>query len=163
MDLDLLDLLEPLLDRLVARPISNLRGRSLARRIGKLALATHAGQGVSVTLPAALHGGQAAPLRPHAWKAGRLKITPSLVSWQRGVLRRGQSRDLSGAQYIRQRRPDWSGTDRRLAVRGYLAPSMRVLTLQVDGEEIEIALPSEAIDAALPVLTQFSRQSGAVG
>lgn len=155
MVLDLLDLLEPLLDRLIARPISRLRGRSLTQQIGKLALAAHTGQGVSVTLRASLHADEAVPPRPHAWKRGRLKITPSSVTWRRGLLR-SQSRNLTRAQYIRQRRPDWSTADRRLSVPGYLAPSMRVLALQAHGGQIEIAIPSEAIDATLAALTKLS-------
>src|SRR5262249_54003925 len=144
--------------RLIDRPISNRRDRSLARRIGKLTQATRTGQ--PATLPAALHAGQAVPSRRHAWKRGRLTITPSAVTWRhRGLVHR-QSRDLTGAWYIQQRQPDWSGIDRRLSAPGYLAPSMRVLALDASGQTIEIALPSEAIDAVLPALAQLWRHDG---
>ena len=159
MDSDLLDVLGPLAD-LIARPLSNRRGRSLARQIGKLTLATRTGQPASATLPAALHASEAVPPRPHAWKRGQLKITPSAVTWQRRGPLRSQSRDLTGAQYIRQRQPDWSGTDRRLSAPGHLAPRIRILALQASSEQIEIAMPSEAIDAALPALTPLSRHDG---
>jgi len=144
------DLLGDLLGELIGRPISNRRGRSLARQIAKLTQARRTGQPVSATLPAALHAGEAVPPRPHAWQPGRLKITPSAVSWQRRGLLRSRSRDLTSAQYIRQRQPDWSGIDRRLSAPGYLAPSVQVLALHANGEQIEITLPSEAIDVVLP-------------
>jgi hypothetical protein len=131
------------------------RGRSVDQQIAKLTEATRAGQPVSATLPAALHAGEAVPPRPHAWKPGRLTITLSSVTWQRRGLRHGQSRDLTGARYIQQRQPDWSGTDRRLSAPGYLAPGIRVLALHTHGEQIEITLPSPAIDAALRSLTQL--------
>src|SRR5262249_56234243 len=70
---------------------------------------------------------------------------------RRGLLR-SRSRDLTSAQYIRQRQPDWSGIDRRLSAPGYLAPSVRVLALHASGEQIEITLPSQAIDVVLPPL-----------
>jgi len=121
------DLLGDLLGELIGRPISNRRGRSLARQIAKLTQARRTGQPVSATLPAALHAGEAVPPRPHAWQPGRLKITPPAVSWQRRGLLRSRSRDLTSAQYIQQRQPNWSGIDRRLSAPGYLAPSVRVL------------------------------------
>jgi hypothetical protein len=156
-----MDLMLELLGRLIAWPVTSLRGRSLARQICKLTQAARSGQPPSATLPAALHASEAVPPRPHAWKRGRLKITPSAVAWQRrGLLRRSQARDLTGARRIRQRLPDWSGADRRLSAPGYLAPSMRVLALQASGEEIEIALPSPALDAAPPALTQLGRHDG---
>ena len=154
-----LDFLGFLFDKLTGGAISNLRGRSVAQQIAKLTQVTRTGQPVSATLPAALHAGEAVPPRPHAWKRGRLRITPSAVTWQRRGLLHGQSRDLTGAQYIQQREPDWSGTDRRLSAPGYLAPSIRVLALQASGEQIEITLPSQAIDA-LPAFTQRSRHHG---
>jgi hypothetical protein len=139
---------------------ANQRGRSLDQQVAKLTQATRAGQPVSATLPAALHAGEAVPPRPHAWKRGQLKITPSSVTWQRRRLPHGQSRDLTGARYIKQRQPDWSGTDRRLSAPGYLAPSIRVLALQTSHEQIEITLPAQAIDAALRALTQLNSHHG---
>jgi len=81
------------------------------------------------------------------------------VPAHRGLVH-SQSRDLTGARYIQQRQPDWSGIDRRLSAPGYLASSMQVLALDASGETIEIALPSHAIDAALPALTQLWRYDG---
>lgn len=157
-----LDFLGSLFDKLIGAAISNRRGRSVTQQIAKLTQATRTGQPVSATLPATLHAGEAIPARPHAWKRGRLKITPSAVTWQRGGLLHSQSRDLTAARYIQQREPDWSGTDRRLSAPGYLAPSIRVLTLQTSGEQIEITLPSQSIDAVLPALTQRSRHHGTI-
>src|SRR5215469_727239 len=70
---------------------SDRRSQSLDQQIGKLTQATRTGRPVSATLPAALHAGEAIPPRPHAWKRGRLKITPSAVTWQRRRLLHGQS------------------------------------------------------------------------
>jgi hypothetical protein len=155
-----LDFLGSLFDKLIGAAISNRRGRSVAQQIAELTQATRTGEPVSATLPAALHASEAVPARPHAWKRGRLRITPSALTWQRGGLLHRQSRDLTGTRYIQQRAPDWSGTDRRLAAPGYLAPSIRVLALQASGEQIEITLPSPAIDAALRSLTQLNRHHG---
>jgi len=139
---------------------SNRHGQSFDQQVGKLTQAARTGQPVSATIPAALHAGEAVPPWPHAWKRGRLKITPSAVTWQRRRLLHGQSRDLTGAQYIQQRQPDWSGTDRRLSAPGYLAPSIRVLALRTSRDQIELALPSQAIDVALRALTQLNRHHG---
>jgi hypothetical protein len=154
--MDLADLLSRLVDLLLLRPIAARRSEARAQSMDKMLAAMEAGEPISGTVPAALHYGEASPVGAHAWKYGRLEITPSAVVWGRGGFLRTRSCNLSGARCVGRRRPEWEGMDKRLSVPGYLADSMQVLMLREGSEAMEAAVPLPLIEVVLYGLAHVS-------
>lgn len=154
--MDLADLLGLLVDLIPDRLADARRSEARAQSVDKMLAAMQAGEPIPATVPAAFHYGDASPAGAHAWKYGRLELTPSAVTWRRGGFLRKNSYNLSGAHCVGQRQPEWAGMDRRLSVPGYLADSTQVLMLRESSETMEAAVPFPLIEVVLHSLAHVS-------
>ncbi len=81
---------------------------------------------------------------PARWKRGRVVITPQSVVWAGRMT--GRKRSLTHAQCAGTRLPDRAYRDLTLRLPAdYRGQAVRIMTLQVDGAEIELAAPAELL------------------
>src|SRR5215470_18819798 len=96
--MDLADLLGLLVDLIPDRLADARRSEARAQSVDKMFAAMQAGDPIPATVPAAFHYGDASPAAAHAWKYGRLELTPSAVTWA--------SRWISSQEFVQPfRRP----------------------------------------------------------
>jgi len=140
----------------IQESINKRRVRSLDKRLRELAGALESGQPISGTFDAALHEMTyeltyatypPGRWRPPRWRAGRVRVSPSAVTWESRGLMANRVHDLSSGICTGDRQPDWPGLDIGLTrLHRYLAGSIQVLALRVGAEDIELAASTRALE-----------------
>jgi hypothetical protein len=124
--------------------VTGVRVPSLGRQLSAMLQTMAAGQAVSASFKAGLRD-QAPGSQLARWKRGEVSITPQSVIWARSMT--GQSRDLTGAQCIGERKPDLSYTDASLTLPSYYkGENLRVIKLHANGTDVELAAPAQLLE-----------------
>lgn len=142
---------------LVQAFVTGVRIPRRAQQLAAMSRAMDAGQAVSGNFAAGLR--DLAPPRgapPTRWKHGRVMITPQSVVWTGRITRR--ARDLTGAQYLGDRRPEPAFSEVTLRLPAdYRGENVRVIKLQADGAGLELAAPARLLGVIIYSLARITR------
>jgi hypothetical protein len=124
--------------------VIGVRDPAMGRQLQSAAHAVAAGEEVPGSLAAALRKGPPDDRRPR-WRQGRVRIAGQSVTWRcRGT---GGERDLTGGEFTSERRVDLAYREMTLRLPdSWTGADVRVVTLQVNGEEMELAAPAQVLE-----------------